>query len=179
MCTSIFFLIYTGKTGENGGNSIGSCSKVVLDLMSGFVNSGSSIGSCSKVVLDLMSGFMNSGSSIGSCSKGVLDLMSGLENSGNSIGSCSKVVLDLMSGLVNNGFHLYADDYYTSPTPYHHLYNHGINACGTARPNSGFPKEIDYKDHQVVGLWTTAPMGHFLLPFGSINIQFTFYPLCI
>ena len=55
------FQIYTGRTVEKSGNSIGVCSKVVLALMSGLENSGNSIGVCSKVVLDLMSGLENSG----------------------------------------------------------------------------------------------------------------------
>ena len=73
---------------------------------------------------------------MGLCSKGVLDLMSGLENSGNG-------VLDLMSGLENNGFHLYTDNCFTSPTLYHQLYNYGVAACGTTRPNrEGFPQQL-------------------------------------
>ena len=48
-----------------------------------------------------------------------------------------------MSGLEGSGLHLYTDNYYTSPSLYLHLYNRGINACGTARPNRiGFPKEL-------------------------------------
>ena len=67
------------------------------------------------------------------------------ENSCNSIGLCSKVVLEPMSDLENSGLRLYTDNYYTSPI----LYNHGINACGTARPNAcGFPKGIDYKGYE-------------------------------
>ena len=47
--------------------------------MTGLENSGNSIGVCSKGVLDLLSGLKNSGNSIGVCRKGVLDLVSGLE----------------------------------------------------------------------------------------------------
>ena len=66
-----------------------------------------------------------------------------LEDGNSSVGLCSKVVLDLMSGLEGSGLHLYTDNYYTSPSLYLHLYNRGINACGTARPNRiGFPKEL-------------------------------------
>ena len=50
-------------------------------------------------------------------------------------GLCTKVALDLMSGLEGSGLHLYTDNYYTSPSLYLHLYNRGIKACGTARPN--------------------------------------------
>ena len=101
VCTKVILDLISGL--ENSGNSIGVCSKVVLYLMSGLKNSGNSIGVCTKVILDLMSGLENSGNSIGVCSKVVLDLMSGLKNSGNSIGVCTKVILDLMSGLENSG----------------------------------------------------------------------------
>ena len=48
-----------------------------------------------------------------------------------------------MSGLEGSGLDLYTDNYYTSPSLYLHLYNRGINACGTAGPNRiGFPKEL-------------------------------------
>ena len=66
-----------------------------------------------------------------------------LEDGNSSVGLCTKVVLDLMPGLEGSGLHLYTDNYYTSPSLYLHLYNRGINACGTARPNRiGFPKEL-------------------------------------
>ena len=64
-----------------------------------------------------------------------------LEDGNSSVGLCTKVVLDLMSGLEGSGLHLYTDNYYTSPSLY--LYNRGINACGTARPNRiGVPEEL-------------------------------------
>ena len=48
-----------------------------------------------------------------------------------------------MSGLEGSGLHLYMDNYYTSSSLYLHLYNRGINVCGTACPNRiGFPKEL-------------------------------------
>ena len=43
--------------------------------------------------------------------------------------------MDLMEGLENTGLHLYTDNFYTSPSLFHHLYNRGIYACGTARSN--------------------------------------------
>ena len=64
-----------------------------------------------------------------------------LEDGNSSVGLCTKVVLDLMSGLEGSGLHLYTDNYNTSPSLY--LYNRGITACGTGRPNRiGFPKEL-------------------------------------
>ena len=52
-------------------------------------------------------------------------------------------MLDLVLGLEFSGLHLYTDNYYTSPLLYNHLYNRGINACGTARSNrKHFPKEL-------------------------------------
>ena len=53
----------------------------------------------------------------------------------SSVGLCSRVVLDLISGLEREGFHLYTDNYCTSPILYQSLYEKGINACGTMRPN--------------------------------------------
>ena len=57
-----------------------------------------------------------------------------VSNSSIQVGLCTKVVLDLVLGL-EFSFHLYTDNYYTSPLLYNHLYNRGINACGTARTN--------------------------------------------
>ena len=48
-----------------------------------------------------------------------------------------------VAGMELSGLHLYTDNYYTSPILFHHLYNRGINACGTARINKKhFPKEL-------------------------------------
>ena len=67
-------------------------------------------------------------------------------DSDSSVGLCSRVVLDLMSGLEREGFDLYTDNYYTSPILYKSLYEKGINACGTMRPNRrGFPPELVHK----------------------------------
>ena len=56
---------------------------------------------------------------------------------------CSRVVLNLMEGLHSSGFHLYTDNFYTSPLLFHHLYNRGINACGTACSNQKhFPQDL-------------------------------------
>ena len=67
----------------------------------------------------------------------------GVDSNSSQIGLCTKIVLDLMEGLEDSGLHLYTDNYYTSPLLYNHLYNCGINACGTARINRKFfPKEL-------------------------------------
>ena len=66
-----------------------------------------------------------------------------LEDGSSSVGLCTKVILDFISGLEGSSLHFYTDYYYTSPSLYLHLYNRGINACGTVRPNRiGFPKEL-------------------------------------
>ena len=67
-----------------------------------------------------------------------------IENDGHaSVGLCSRVVLDMMFDLHHSGLHLYTDNFYTSPLLYLTLYNKGINACGTCRPNrSHFPPEL-------------------------------------
>ena len=55
----------------------------------------------------------------------------------------SRVVSNLMEGLHGSGLHLYTDNFYTSPLLFHHLYNRGINACGTARSNrKHFPQDL-------------------------------------
>ena len=86
-----------------------------------------------------------------------------LEDGNSSAGLCTKVVLDLMSGFEGSGLHLYTDNYYTSPSLYLHLYNRGINACGTARPNRiGFPKELLTKatnsNHGFVDFLSNGPL---------------------
>ena len=56
---------------------------------------------------------------------------------------CSRFVLNLMEGLHGSGLHLYTDNFYTSPLLFHHLYNRGINACGTACSNQKhFPQDL-------------------------------------
>ena len=52
-----------------------------------------------------------------------------------SIRLCSRVVLDLMRGFESSGLQLFTDNNYTSPILFNHLYNRGINACGTVRMN--------------------------------------------
>ena len=61
----------------------------------------------------------------------------------SSVGLCSKVVLDLMVGLETSGLRLFTDNYYSSPVLFNHLYNRGINACGTVRVNrQHFPQDL-------------------------------------
>ena len=67
----------------------------------------------------------------------------GIEGGNSTIGSCTRVVLELMAGYEDSGLNLYTDRFYTSPVLYKHLYNCGINACGTCLPNrSEFPSEL-------------------------------------
>ena len=48
-----------------------------------------------------------------------------------------------MDWLENTGLHLYTDNFYTSPSLFHHLYNRGIYACGTASSNRKyFPSDL-------------------------------------
>ena len=62
---------------------------------------------------------------------------------GDNTGLCSRVVLDLLEGLEHQNFHVYMDNYYTSPNLFLTLAMKGIGACGTARPNrKNFPKEL-------------------------------------
>ena len=61
----------------------------------------------------------------------------------DNTGLCSRVVLDLLDGLDHKNYHVYMDNYYTSPNLFITLYNKGIGACGTARPSRRhFPSDI-------------------------------------
>ena len=74
-----------------------------------------------------------------------LQIYSGKESdtSQNQVGLCTKVVLDLVSGFENTWLELYTDNFYTSPILYNHLYNRGINACGTVRcDRKEYPKSL-------------------------------------
>ena len=52
-----------------------------------------------------------------------------------------RVVLDLTKNLWHKGYHLYSDNFYTSPALCSKLYDHGMGSCGTARLNRrGIPK---------------------------------------
>ena len=76
-------------------------------------------------------------------------------------GLCSRVVLDLMSGLEADGFHLFTDNYYTSPQLSLTLYKKGVKTCGTARTNrKGFSKDlIKTKRENSEAIMITDPMG--------------------
>ena len=59
-----------------------------------------------------------------------------------------KVVVRLMSPLEDKGYRLFTDNFYSSPDLFFTLREHGIQACGTVRPNrKDLPKEI--MDHKL------------------------------
>ena len=61
-------------------------------------------------------------------------------------GLCTRVVLELLDGLETKGLKVYVDNYYTSPALFLALYDKGVNACGTVRPNRKyFPKDLKKK----------------------------------
>jgi hypothetical protein len=64
----------------------------------------------------------------------------------DAVGLCTRVCLELLNGLENSGLCLYTDNYYTSPVLCKHLYNNGINSCGTCKTaRKFFPQDIVLK----------------------------------
>lgn len=62
-------------------------------------------------------------------------------------GLCTQSVITLMEGLEGKGHILYTDNYYSSPTLFKYLYERGIYACGTFRPNrKGVPSGLKVKN---------------------------------
>ena len=81
------------------------------------------------------------------------------------MGLCTKVVLDLMEGFDHMLVQLYTDNFYPSPHLYYRLYKlHGINACGTVRPQRvGLPSALIIKATEVNrGLYQYLINGPFL-----------------
>lgn len=59
------------------------------------------------------------------------------------VGLGARVVNDLMQPYQNKGYHLYLDNFYTSPALFQSLYDREIYACGTLRAGRrGFPADI-------------------------------------
>ena len=93
------------------------------------------------------------------------------ETASASLGLCSRVVLDLIDGMEDDGHTLFTDNYYTSPELYLHLYNSGVNACGTVRTNRrSFPTV------ELVVSMTIVVMDHYWPVVGSIGRMSTSYP---
>lgn len=61
-------------------------------------------------------------------------------------GLAHNVVVNLLSGLEMKGYHVYTDNFYTSPALYTDLHHKGFDATGTVRGNRrGIPKSIQDK----------------------------------
>ena len=63
----------------------------------------------------------------------------------SSLGLAHRVVLDLLDDdrLKNKGYHVYMDNFYTSPALFRDLRDRGFEACGTIRSNRvGIPEDI-------------------------------------
>ena len=63
----------------------------------------------------------------------------------SSLGLAHRVVLDLLDDdrLKNKGYHVYMDNFYTSPALLRDLRDEGFEACGTIRSNRvGIPEDI-------------------------------------
>ena len=72
------------------------------------------------------------------------------------------VVMELVKKLTNKGYHLYCDNFYSSPKLFHQLYKLGIGACGTVRlDRRGLP--IDFKKAKLLkGEITTFRDGNLM-----------------
>ena len=56
------------------------------------------------------------------------------------------VVMQLMDGLFHQGFHLFCDNFYSSPTLFNDLFEKGCFATGTVKENCvGFPSQFGNK----------------------------------
>ena len=61
-------------------------------------------------------------------------------------GLAHNVVMSLVSGLSGQGYHIYTDNFYTSPELFLDLYNNKFEACGTVCSNrKGITKEFQSK----------------------------------
>ena len=71
----------------------------------------------------------------------------------DDIGVTHAVVLKLVEGLEGRGYHVYMDNFYTSPTLFQDLRCLGFGACGTVRTNQrGVPDEMKSKGETVVNM---------------------------
>ena len=63
------------------------------------------------------------------------------EGTPSGFGHTYDIVMDLTKDFLNRGYHLFMDNYYSSPLLYVNLWERGIGATGTLRPNrKGTPK---------------------------------------
>ena len=62
-----------------------------------------------------------------------------------------KVVMNLVEGLEGKGYHIFTDNFYSSPSLFSELHDRGFEACGTVRIDRvGIPKVLQK---------TTVPPG--------------------
>ena len=53
------------------------------------------------------------------------------------------MVISLSTDLAGKGYHMYTDNYYTSPALFSELIENGFEACGTVRSDrKGIPKDF-------------------------------------
>ena len=58
-------------------------------------------------------------------------------------GLAHNVVTSLVSGLERKGYHIYTDNFYSSPELFSELHDQGFEACGTVRVNRvSIPKDF-------------------------------------
>ncbi|XP_038056346.1 piggyBac transposable element-derived protein 4-like [Patiria miniata] len=83
----------------------------------------------------------------GYCSR--FQVYTGRVENAPEVGLPSRVVNDLPEDFRNQGYHLYTDNFYTSPTSCINLLRKDILSCGTVRVNRiGFPKELKPKPRE-------------------------------
>ena len=72
------------------------------------------------------------------------ELYTGKKNNISEFGATYDVCMRLLQPYLGNGHNLFCDNYYTSPTLFHHLsQRHNTGACGTLRTNrKHVPKEV-------------------------------------
>lgn len=76
----------------------------------------------------------------------------------------SRVVLDLTQHLRGKNYHIYMDNYFSSPTLFQELYDYGLFACGTVRTNRrGLPPTLRYagklEKQGEMKSWQKGPMA--------------------
>lgn len=86
-------------------------------------------------------------------------IYTGKEQGRSETGLSSRVVFDLMTPFLDKGYHLYVDNFYTSASLFHDLFERCTYACGTLRINRKYsPKEISLPRNCNIGTsdWTMA-----------------------
>ena len=83
--------------------------------------------------------------------------------------------MSLVSGLSGKGYHIYTDNFYTSPELFLDLYNNQFEACGTVRSNrKGITKEFQSKSMSKGKKYNIIIILHLPLSLGEIYSETIF-----